>query len=57
MPGVNGICNPKMSQSTGILELLLRQAVALRNFRKKRPGAGEAPGRVVAFCGKTQAMK
>jgi hypothetical protein len=28
MPGVNGICNPKMSQLTGIFELLLRQAVA-----------------------------
>jgi hypothetical protein len=52
MPGVNGICNPKMSQLTGIFELLLRQAVALRNFRKKRPGAGEAPGRVDAFAGR-----
>jgi hypothetical protein len=45
MPGVNGICNPKMSQSPGIFELLLRHPAALRNFRKKKPGAGSAPGR------------
>jgi hypothetical protein len=44
MPGVNGICNPKMSQAPGIFELLLRQAVTRRNFRKKKPGAGAAPG-------------
>ncbi|WP_333817534.1 hypothetical protein, partial [Tabrizicola sp.] len=33
MPVVNRICNTKMSHYGADFELLLRQAVALRNFR------------------------
>jgi hypothetical protein len=33
MPGVNGICNTKMSLCRGNIELLLRRDAALRNFR------------------------
>jgi hypothetical protein len=32
MPGVNRICNTKMSQAAAYFELLLRHAAALRNF-------------------------
>lgn len=32
MPGVNRICNTKMSFAAGNIELFLRQDVALRNF-------------------------
>ncbi|WP_146037980.1 hypothetical protein [Tabrizicola aquatica] len=32
MPGVNGICNLKMSLSGSVFELLLRHDAALRNF-------------------------
>jgi hypothetical protein len=32
MPGVNRICNTKMSQRSVIFELLLRQDAALRNI-------------------------
>jgi hypothetical protein len=35
MPGVNRICNTKMSQGTGIFEVLLRMLAALRNFRNQ----------------------
>jgi hypothetical protein len=33
MPGVNGICNTKMSQCGMFFELFLRQGAALRNFQ------------------------
>jgi hypothetical protein len=32
MPGVNRICNTKMSQAAAYFELLLRHAAAWRNF-------------------------
>jgi hypothetical protein len=35
MPGVNGICNTKMSLCAGIFVLLLRHDAALRNFRNR----------------------
>ena len=55
MPGVNGICNPKMSQYPGNFELLLRQAVALRNFHMKMPRWGVLRRVKGAKAGKTEA--
>jgi hypothetical protein len=53
MPGVNRICNTKMSQTAAYFELFLRHAAALRNFLTKlaRLSRRDAPGR------KTQAIR
>ena len=48
MPGVNRICNTKVSHSGADFELFLRKGVALRNFWKiaaKRHGHCAAMGR------------
>jgi hypothetical protein len=45
MPGVNGICNTKMSSCRGNFELLLRRDVALRNFYiRLQKGTVDLPG-------------
>jgi hypothetical protein len=45
MPGVNGICKQKVSLFAGIFELLLRQAVAWRNFQILAAICGRLDGR------------
>jgi hypothetical protein len=41
MPGVNGICNTKVSQSGADFELFLRQGVALRNIPNRALSPGD----------------
>jgi hypothetical protein len=54
MPGVNRICNTKMSLSRGIFELLLRRDAALRNIQNAlQKGRSFARSSAGESCGQT----